>query len=133
MADINQIMTDVKKENEGVWTEFAIGIELLIARARNPKYQECLRNKTENVRVDLRKEDFDEKEFADILLQVRAETVLLGWKNIEEDGQPVPYSKEKAMEYFRNPGLKDFYKFVVAVSENSDKYMKELVKDSEKN
>jgi predicted glycosyl hydrolase (DUF1957 family) len=133
MADINQIMTDVKKENEGVWTEFAAGIELLIARARNPRYNECIRDKTEHIKVDLRNEDFDKDEFADLLLQVRAETILLDWKNIEENGQSVPYSSAKAMEYFRNPGLKDFYKFVVAVSENADRFMKETVKDSEKN
>jgi len=133
MADINTIKTDLKKEVEGVWTDFVEGIRLKIARARNSKYQEFLRDLVEPYRKDIREEKIEPKDFADILLRVRAKTVLLDWENIEENGKTISYSFEKAVEYFRNPELKDFYNFVIGVSENADSYKKDLVKESEKN
>lgn len=133
MANINSIKTDIKKESEGTWVDFILGIRLKIARARNPKYNEMIRKLTENMRVDLRKGKFEADEFEQVLLKVRAHTILLDWENIEEDGKMVPYSPEKAIEYFSNPELKDFYVFVVSISESSEAYKKELIEDAEKN
>lgn len=131
--DINRIKTDVIKENDGTWVDFIVGIRLKIARARNPKYNEMIRNLTQDMRIDMRDGKFDADGFNEVLIQVRANTVLLDWENIEEEGVPVVYSPEKAIEYFKNPELKDFYTFVVAISESSDAYKKDLIKDSEKN
>lgn len=133
MANINRIKTDIEKQNEGTWIEFLMGIRLKIARSRNPRYNEMMRKLTENMRLDMRENKFNTDEFNEMLIQVRAHTVLLGWENIDEDDKPVPYSPEKAMEYFRNPELNDFYTFVVQVSESHEAYKKEIVKDAEKN
>jgi len=134
MASIESIKTDTKKENEGVWADFAEGIELKIARARNSKYAELLRTLVGPVKKDIRNDKLSIKDFAAILLEVRAKTVLLDWRNIEDaEGKTVPYSPEKAMEYFKDPELKDFYNFVVAVSENADQYTKDLVEEAGKN
>jgi len=133
MADINSIKIDLKKEIEGIWVDFAEGIQLKIARVRNVKYIELLQNLIEPYRKNIREDKVKAEDFADILLEVRAKTILLDWKNIEENGKSIPYSVEKAIEYFKNPELKDFYNFVVIVSENADQYKKDLIKDSEKN
>ena len=133
MANINRVKTDLSKERDGIWIEFIMGIRLKIARARNPKYSELIRKLTQDMRVDMREGKFDTEQFNEVLIQVRAHTILLDWENIDEDGVDVPYSPEKAMEYFRNPELKDFYTFVVSISESSEAYKKDLVKDSEKN
>jgi len=134
MANIESIKTDVKKEEGGVWVDFAEGIKLKIARARNPKYQELLRNLVEPKKKDIRGDKLTIEQLSDVLLEVRAHTVLLDWKNIEDNnGATIPYSPDKAMEFFRDPELKDFHTFVVAISENADQYKKDLVKDSEKN
>ena len=133
MADINSIKTSVDKEENGVWVDFAEGIQLKIARARNPKYQEVLRNLIEPHKKDIRDDKLELEDIEVILLEIRAKTILLDWKNIEEDGKAVPYSVAKAMEYFKDPELKDFYVFVVTISENADQYKKDLIKDSEKN
>lgn len=133
MADINSIKTSVDKEENGVWVDFAEGIQLKIARARNPKYQETLRNLIEPHKKDIRDDKLELEDIEVILLEIRAKTILLDWKNIEEDGKAVPYSVAKAMEYFKDPELKDFYVFVVTISENADQYKKDLIKDSEKN
>jgi len=133
MANINRVKTDLSKQNEGTWVDFIMNIRLKIARSRNPKYNDLIRKLTENMRIDMREGKFDNKEFNEILIRVRAETILLDWENIDEDGQPVPYSVEKAMEYFRNPELNDFYTFVVGISESAEAYKKDLVEGSEKN
>lgn len=134
MANIESIKTSIKKEEDGVWVDFIMGIELKIARSRNPKYQELLRKLVEPQRKDIRDDKLTIDELADIVLQVRAKTVLLDWKNIEDsDGKAIPYSPEKAAEFFRDPELNDFYTFVVAISENADQYKKDIIKDSEKN
>ena len=137
MANIEKIKTDLNKENEGVWVDFAEGIRLKIARARNPKYQELLRSLLEPKRKDIRDDNVKIEDFNEILLEVRAKTILLDWENIEEDTDlhkgSVPYSSEKAKEYFENPELRDFYQFVVLISENAEQYKKDLTKASEKN
>ena len=134
MANIERIKTSVDKEENGVWVDFAEGIQLKIARARNPKYQEFLRDLVEPKRVEIREDKISIDDFNDILLQVRAKTVLLDWKNIEDnEGKAISYSLEKALEFFRDPELKDFYQFVVAISENADQYKKGVIKNSEKN
>ena len=134
MANIELIKTSLQKENDGVWVDFAEGIELRIARARNPKYQELLRKLVDPVRMKIRNDEIDMKDFNKILLEVRAKTILLDWKNIDDkDGKSIPYSVTKALEFFRDPELKDLYTFVVTISENADQYKKSLVIDSEKN
>jgi len=133
MADINAIKVDLKKEIEGVWVDFILGIRLKIARARNVKYTELLQKLLDPYRKDIRENKVKAEDFANILLEVRAKTILLDWENIEEEGKTIPYSAKKAIEYFKNPELKDFYDFVVGVSENADEYKKDLIKDSEKN
>lgn len=134
MANINNIRTDLNKEADGVWVDFVEGIRLKIARARNSKYVEFLRSLTENKRKEIRNDDIKTEDFADILMQVRAKTILLGWENIQDDnGNEILYSYEQALEFFRDKELKDFYNFVVGVSENINNYKKDLVKESEKN
>lgn len=134
MANIESIKTSIDKENDGVWVDFSMGIQLKIARARNPKYQELLRTLIDPKRVEIREDKISIEGFNDILFQVRAKTVLLDWKNIEDnDGKAILYSPEKALEFLKNPELKDFHTFVVAISENADQYKKDLIEASEKN
>ena len=134
MANIESIKTSIEKENNGVWVDFAEGIQLKIARASNPKYKELLRDFMEPKRKDRREDKLDLEDLATLFIEIRAKTILLDWKNIEDnDGKSIPYSSEKAMEFFKDPELKDFYDFVVVVSESANHYKKDLIKDSEKN
>lgn len=134
MASIETIKTDLQKEIDGVWVPFAEGIELKIARERNSKYQEELRKLVDPVRKDIRDDTIDIEELNKILLKVRAKTILVDWKNIEsKDGETIPYSPEKAEEFFNDPELRDFYIFVVTIASDADSYKKELVKEAEKN
>jgi len=134
MANIENLKTDAIKESDGVWIDYGLGVRLKIARARNPKYKEFLRKLVEPLKVDMRAEKTSMEELNKALITVRANTILLGWENIEDsNGNQIPYSAKKAEEFFSDPELKDFYEFVVTVSESADKYKKILVEESEKN
>lgn len=134
MANINAVKTDITKETEGVWEEFILGIKVKVARSRNSRYQEVLRARVDPLKKGIREDSVSIEDLNDILLEVRAETILLDWENIEDkDGNSIPYSKEQAIKFFKDPELKDFYIFIVAVSESSEAYKKDLIKDAEKN
>jgi len=114
--------------------EFELGIRLKIARARNVAYLESMRKIMEPRRKTIREGGMEIEELQDLLKQVQAKTVLLGWENIEDkDGESIAYSSDQALAFFNDPELRDFYTFVVTQSENMENFKKELVKDSEKN
>ena len=50
---------------------------------------------------------------------VMAETLLLGWEGITQDGKPVPYSREQARTYLR---IKDFRKKIAGFSDNFEAF-----------
>jgi len=134
MANIESIKTDLQKETEGVWVNFEVGIRLKIARARNAAYRESMRKIMEPHRKTIREGGMDIEDLEDLLRQVRAETILLDWENIEDkNGNPITYSSKQALEFFNDPELRDFYTFVITQSENMENFKKELVEDSEKN
>ena len=134
MACIDRIKTDLQKETQGVWIDFEVGIRLKIARARNPAYRELMRKLTEPHRKTIREGGMELEELEDLQRQVRAETILLDWENIEDaTGKTIKYSPEQALEFFKDLELRDFYTFVILQSENMENFKKELVKESEKN
>jgi hypothetical protein len=134
MACIERIKSDLKKESSGVWIPFAEGVELKIARARNPLYLERLQVLVEPHRQSIRDDTMNTDVLGDILKKVRAETILLDWKNIEDkNGNTIPYSSRQALEFFNDPELKELYAFVVITSERAELFRKDFVKESEKN
>lgn len=134
MANIESIKTDLQKEDKGVWIDFESGIKLKIARARNSAYRELMRQLTEPHQQKIREGEMEIEVLEDLLKQVRAKTILLGWENIEDKtGMTILYSPEQALAFFNDPELRDFYTFVILTSENMENFKKKLIEDSEKN
>lgn len=108
---ISQLKTDLKRETEGAWVDYRPGVRLRIARVNNPNYDALLRKLGKPYRSQLRREDLAGDVLDDIVRKVFAETVLLDWEGIEDDdGKPVPYSKEQALAYLTD--IPDFYRDV---------------------
>jgi hypothetical protein len=58
----------------------------------------------------------------------------MDWKNIDDGkGKDIPYSKEKALEFFENPELEDFFDFIVLVANQKENYRKKVNEESAKN
>jgi len=140
-------MTNPVEELNGVWVEFAEGIEVCLARNGNRNYRKVLRQLTRphldivrRVNLATEEEITDDPELQagqelleDILKEVRANTILLGWRNIQDDNGDIEYSPEKALEFFKDPRLHDFYKFVIFESSNADNFRVTKIEEAAKN
>lgn len=112
-------VTDEKLETEGTWFPLSKTAKLLIARSGNPNYVKVLRAKMKEAQLDLSTGDEADQLAEMVIIDVLAETVLLGWKGITHKGVDVPFSRETARTYLKVP---EFRRKVVALSENFESY-----------
>lgn len=74
---------------------------------------------------------------ADAALRVFRETliedVLLGWENVQFDGQTVPYSKEQAREWLHDPTFQKFADAVTWAAQVVDRAYDGILEEAAKN
>ena len=119
MDIIATFTTDEKLEAEGKWFPLSKTAKVLVARSGNDKYMSVLRQKMKEAQIDLSAGEEAEKLAEDVLIDVMAETLLLGWEGITQDGKPAPYSREQARTYLR---IKDFRKKIAGFSDNFEAF-----------
>jgi len=134
MLDIfAQYATDETLENNGTWFEIGSGSSILVARAGNRAYSKFLSKEVERNRkvLDLNDDASDAKS-DEIMIDVMAETILLGWKTKVGDEEKavvnfkkaeLPYSKENAKKLLV---LKDFRKLVAEKAGDTDSFRLKL-------
>lgn len=110
--------TDESLENNGTWREIGGGAELLVARAGNKAYAKLLTKLVEQNRkvLDLGDDVADAKS-DEIMVEVLAKTVLLGWKGVQFKGKDLEHSFDNAKMLLK---IKDFRRVVVGLSEEID-------------
>lgn len=115
-----QFATDESKEEAGVWVEIGEDAEILVARAGNKKYGKMIAKEYEKHKklLDL-KNDASEAKSEEIMIEVLAKTILLGWKNISFKGEDLPYSLENAKMLL---AVKDFRKLVAGYADDTEQY-----------
>lgn len=124
----SSMATNVQAEQDGVWTEYRDGVELLIARANNPRYNDLFRRLTKPYERQIRTEQMSEEMATSIMAECMAQTILLGWRGIEhDDGTPMAYSVDEARAMLLDPELHDFRRDVKDLSEQRDRYLKAAV------
>lgn len=121
--------TDENLENNG--TIFPLGADssLLIARAGNRRYQRAITKAVERRKLELdsggpEASDADANAAADvsdqIIVDVMAETVLLGWTNLTFKGEDLgEYTTEKARKVL---AVKDFRKHVSMLADKMEAF-----------
>jgi hypothetical protein len=126
MDIFKEYATDENLEVEGTW--FEVGdAKLLIARLGNKKYARKLSKLYERNRKLLdRKDDAADALSDKIMIEVLAETILLGWQGLEFQGKAFPYSKENAMKALE---IKDFRKSVMDLAGDESEF--KAVKEEE--
>jgi len=122
--------TDKKAEIEGKWFPVDDG-EVLIARVGNKEYQAALRQNIQRMQIALKKSVLSEEEAEKVIIGVLSRTILLGWRNFTDEGEEVPYSPEKAVEFMTN--YRDFREFVVENAEEFNNFKLELDQAARKN
>ena len=110
MADVKKLFgTDAKKETEGVWHPIDGELEIKIARIGNPNYQKRFQAMSKPHRRAIRRGTLSDSVAEKLLVQCLAETIVLDWKNLEDNGKEVPYSLDAAIDLLtKYPELRNY-------------------------
>ncbi len=111
--------TDETLETEGKWFPLSKKAKIRVARSGNPNYVNALRAKMKENQLDLSTGDEADQLAEEILIDVMAETILLGWEHLEFQGKPIAYSRDSARTLLR---VKDFRKKVASLSEGFESF-----------
>lgn len=110
---------DEEKELNGTWKEVG-DAKFLVARAGNKNYVKMLGKLVETNQQALdRKDDTSDTLSDKIMIEVMANTILLGWVNVSYKGQPLTYSEENAKLVL---GEKEFRRLVMKLSDDFNSF-----------
>lgn len=136
MANIAKFFkTDTLKETDGVWYPVIDNAEIKVARKGNSKYTAALQKHFERWRPMARNRNVVEvippDELSAIVRKVYAETILLDWRNVEDDdGNTIPYSVDKACELLQ---MDDFFTLVEQIADDMAVFKASADEDAIKN
>jgi len=123
MAKLTSIKLDMKKVNEGIWFLFMADIEVLVARKPNSVYLEKLECLMEPHMQNIRNGKFTQAQDRELTIEAVVGTVLLNWKNIEDDrGKTIPFSVAEALAILSDPSFEDFYNFILQCAHDREQY-----------
>lgn len=134
MAKISSVKADPVKAESGVWVDYEAGIRLKIARMNNPAFEAFVRAKQRPKIRGFRANKATDDELNELTREAVARHVLVGWENVEDDdGNLIPYSPEKSLEFLKDPALSDLYQFVVLQASDAAAYRAEATEEAVKN
>lgn len=127
--DITKLDRIERAERNGVWFDFDEGARLKIARAGNRRFQEALRARLRE-RSKMRDKPADDADET-LFLETLAESVLVDWDGFTSNGQPLPYSREAALDLLtRFQRIRDF---VMKKSDEMERFTEAANEEAEKN
>jgi hypothetical protein len=108
MSLYKKFATDTSLEKEGVLLQYgenshgkAICIRVARAGGSNKRYLERLEQRFKPLRRQVQNETIERGLMETIIRQVFAETVVLGWENVEDaEGKPLPFTRENCLKLF---------------------------------
>lgn len=122
--------SDEVKETDGVWVDIG-DAQFLIARSGNLNYAKKLSREFErNQKALERKDEAADKLSEKLMIGVLADTILLGWKNVQFKGAELSYSKDNAAMLL---GVKDFRKVIMQAADDFNAYRVSQEESQEKN
>jgi hypothetical protein len=124
--------TSAKLETEGVWVDLGDGGSVKVARAGNPDNRKLLKRLVAPHKAALRSDRLPDEVLERITTQAMAQTILLDWKGLEEDGAALPaYTPELGAQYLGK--YKDFRDQIAAFSADLALYQEESAEATAKN
>lgn len=134
MAKLQTVKENKQREAKGVWVAYEIGIEFKVARMGNPKFQAKVRELSAPHIKQIRNGELPQAKMEAIQMEAVAETILVGWRNIEDDdGKALRYSVKRAKEILADEELRDIYDFILSEAGNQANYAVEVAEESVKN
>lgn len=142
MVKLKSIAVDPKAEAEGVWLEYVAGFKVKVASTATRAFRDAMEAAMlpyrELIRADQGKEK-GERKFTDemrtqVLREVVAKHVLVGWEGLEDDdGQPLPYSPERALELLSDPAMHRLVSWLETAAASEEVYRAERLERDRKN
>lgn len=96
--------SDVERERSGIWLDYGDAGEFLVARAggANKAYEKALNRISKPHRRAIEAEAIDNDKAFDLMKQAFAEAIVMDWRGVtDEQGNPIPFSKEKCLWLLR--------------------------------
>ncbi|NUB24710.1 hypothetical protein [Azospirillum brasilense] len=128
--DISKLKTDSSLEEDGVWVPLG-DARIKVARMGNKRYQAAFNRRMTPHKNAARAGIVSDDVVEGILIEVIAETVLRDWEGIDDEGVPVPYSRENAVRILTD--IKAFRDIVVSIADRMETFRRETIETSEKN
>lgn len=89
-------------ERDGIWIDYGtFKVKVAYAGGANRRYNKRMEELTRPHRRAILNDAFPKESQVDLLKQAVAETVILGWEGVEDNGVPVPFSPAAALDLFR--------------------------------
>ena len=105
----------LRATNDGVWAECGGGLRIKVARMGNPAYEESIRKSAKPFMRQMRLGTMNVEDMEGLAMKAIAKHIILDWENLDDnDGTPIPFSPDKALELFKE--YHDFYTMVKEVS-----------------
>ena len=112
--------TDEVAELEGRWFPLSKKAKVLVARTGNAHYIKALRERMKENQIDSEDaSEENEKLVTSLIVETMAETILLGWKELEYKGQGLEYSKKNAVMLLE---VKDFCKRIGDIADKAESF-----------
>ena len=107
MFDVfNELATDLSLEDNGSWFDMGKGARVLVARSGNRAFSKALSKAVEaNKQVLDAEDEHADLKSDELMIDVVARTLLLGWEGISFKGAPMTYSAANAKTLL---AVKDF-------------------------
>lgn len=139
MSLYRQFKTDSKLEKEGVLLEYgqnskgkSICIRIARANSSNDAYVKRMEAKVKPHRRQIQNETIERALLVGILREVFAETVVLGWENVEdENGKDMPFTKDNCIKLFTD--LPDLFEDVQEQAQKAALFRAEIREADAKN
>lgn len=131
---------DLKAEKDGRWFyDFPVqGLDLFLARANNPRFQELYTKKLQELRdvAEAEQRDVRNEDTATALRETIAETVCLDWGGTHGmlfEGEILPYTIANSLRVFTHPQMRDFADEIWQKINDGEQYRKRAIERDEKN
>lgn len=133
MSIYKQFKTDEKLEKEGIELNYD-GVIFRIARAgmNNLPYQRAMERLTKPYRRAIQNNQMSGDKLLDIIKQVYAETIILGWEGVkDENDQPLEFNKENCLKVLRD--LPELFLDIKSQAENHTLFLADIREAEAKN
>lgn len=139
MSLYTQFKTDGALEKEGILLEYGVTddgkpITIRIARAggANKQYERRMEAEVKPYRRMIQNETIENAVIQRILKKVYAETIVLGWENVQgQDGKPMAFNVENCIQLFED--LPDLFRDIQEQSQRAALFRAEIREADAKN